>query len=74
MVTLYTSRKWTPTLEISMNIDKYKSNHICGGKTDGKTRTEVHLGNIYKFVQYNVVTYGVTERWTLMTQVVIDTF
>ena len=31
-------------------------------------------GKIYEFLRSNVMTRGVTERRTLMTRVVIDTF
>ena len=50
-------------------LDKYESNHTGDGQTDGQTRTEVRMGKIYEFVQSNVMTCGVTERQTLMTQV-----
>ena len=50
-------------------LDRYESNHTGDGKTDRQTRMGGHMVKIYKFVQLNVVTYGVTERWTLMTWV-----
>ena len=49
--------------------DRYESNYTGDGKTDKQTRTEVRMGKIYKFVQSNVMTPGVTERHTLMIQV-----
>ena len=52
-----------------LNLDKYESNHTYDGQTDGKKRTEVRTGKIYEFVRSNVMTPGVTERWTLMTRV-----
>ena len=52
-----------------MGLDKYDSNHIGDGQTDGQTRMEVRTGKIYKFVRPNVVTRGVKERQTLMTRV-----
>ena len=50
-------------------LDKYESNHIGDGKTEGKTRTEVSTEKIYKFIQSNDVTHGVTECQILMTRV-----
>ena len=41
-------------------LDKYKSNYTGDGQTEGKTRTEVRTGNIYEFVQSNIVTRCVT--------------
>ena len=55
-------------------LDKYESNNTGDVQTDGQTRTEVCTGKIYKFVRSNVVTCGLTERRTLMTRVIIDTF
>ena len=50
-------------------LNKYESNHTGDGKADGQKRTEVRTGNIYEFLRSNVVTRGVTERQTLITQV-----
>ena len=50
-------------------VDKYESNHIGDGQTEGQTRTDVRTGKIYEFLQSNVMTPGVTERRTLMTRV-----
>ena len=50
-------------------LDKYESNHTGDVQTYRQTRTEVRTGNIYEFIQSNVMTPGVTERRTLMTQV-----
>ena len=55
-------------------LDKYNSNHTGDGQTDRQTRTEVRMEKIYKFVRLNVMTRGVTERWTLIQRVIIDTF
>ena len=57
-----------------MYADKYESNHTGDGKTDGRTRTEVRTGKIYKFVGSNAVTRGVMESWTFMTRVIDFTF
>ena len=62
------------TARIKNHLDKYEINHTSNGKTDGQKRTEVRTGNIYEYVQSNVVTCGVTERHTLITQVIINTF
>ena len=40
--------------------------HVMDKQTEKK---EVRTGNIDKYVQSNVATYGVTERWTLKTWV-----
>ena len=45
-------------------LDRYESNHTGDGKTDRQTRMGGHMVKIYKFVQSNVATYGVTERQT----------
>ena len=50
-------------------VYKYESNHTDDVQTDGQTRTEICMRNIYEFVQLIVMTSGVTERWTLMTRV-----
>ena len=55
-------------------LDKYESNNTGDVQTDGQTRTEVCTGKIYKFVQLNVMTCGVTEHHKFMTQVIIGTF
>ena len=55
-------------------IDKYESNHTGDGQMDSQTRIEVRTGKIYEFVRSNIVTHGDTERRTLMTRVIIDTF
>ena len=55
-------------------VDKYESNNTGDGQTDGPTIMQVNTGNIYKFIRSNIVTRGVTERQTLMTQFIIDTF
>ena len=57
---------WLP---IIWGLDKYESNNTCDGQTDRQTRTEVRTGKIYEFVQSNIMTPGVTKRWTLLTQV-----
>ena len=62
------------TARIENHLDKYEINHTGNGKTDGQKRTEVRTGNIYESVQSNVVNCGVTERHTLITQVIINTF
>ena len=49
-------------------LDKYEINHTIDGQTDERKITEVRTGNIYEFVRSNVVTHGVTERWTLITR------
>ena len=66
-------------------LDKCESNHTGDGQTDGKRRTEVRTGKIYEFMPSNVATpgvtetldindTGVTERRTIMPQVIIDKF
>ena len=50
-------------------LDKYESNRTGDGQTYVQTRMEVRTGNIYEFVRSNVMSPGVTERRTLMTQV-----
>ena len=55
-------------------LDKYESNHTGDRQTDGQTITKIRTGKIYKSVRSNVITHGVTERRTLMTQVITDTF
>ena len=55
-------------------VNKYESNHTGDGQTNGQTRTEVRTGKIFEFVRKNVEIRGITERRTLMTQVIIDTF
>ena len=57
-----------------LTVNKYESNHTGDGKTDGRTRTEVHTGKIHEFVRSNVVTRGLMERRTLISGVIIDTF
>ena len=42
-------------------------------KQPGK-KMDLHIGNIYNFLRSKVVTRGVTEHWTLVTRVIIDTF
>ena len=53
---------------------KYESSNTGDGKMYGQTRTEVRTGKIYGFARSNFMAYGVTERQTLMTRVIIDTF
>ena len=55
-------------------LGKYEISHTGDGQTDRQTRTYVRRGKIYEFVQSNAVTHAVTERRTLMTKVIIDTF
>ena len=50
-------------------LDKYDSNHTGDGQKDGQRRTDVRTGKIYEFIRSNVMTPGVTERRSLMTQV-----
>ena len=50
-------------------LDRYESNHTGDEQRRGQTRTEVSTKKIYKFIQSNVVTCGIIERHTLITQV-----
>ena len=49
-------------------LDEYESNNTVDGQTDRQTRTEVCTRKINEFVRSNVMTPDVTERRTLMTQ------
>ena len=50
-------------------LDKYKSNNKGYGQTEKQTRTKVHTGKIYEFIQPNIITPGVTKQRKLMTRV-----
>ena len=55
-------------------LEKVEINRTGDGQMDEQTRMEVRTVNIYEFVQSNFVTRGITERRTLMTRVIVDTF
>ena len=54
-------------------IGKYEINHTGDGQTEGRKKTVILMEKMYEFIRSNVVTFCVTERWTLMTGVIIDT-